>query len=67
MAKRKGKVIWSSNSKGLGFAGTTKDVFCHFTAIQGDGYASLKEGESVEFDVVEGARGPQADNVTGLD
>ncbi len=66
MAQYKGEVKWFNNVKGYGFLGADgrADVFCHYTAIQGDGYKSLKEGEPVEFDVVTGATGrPQAENV----
>lgn len=61
-----GKVKWFSNEKGFGFiepAGGGADVFVHYTAIVGDGYKTLEEGQEVEFEIVEGARGPQASNV----
>lgn len=64
-----GTVKWFNNEKGYGFIATEaggKDVFCHFSAIQGDGYKSLNEGDEVEFDVEQGAKGPQAKNVTVL-
>ena len=69
-----GKVKWFKAEKGYGFItveGQSKDIFVHFSAIQGegfkslaDGYKTLEEGQTVEFDVVEGDRGPQAANVT---
>ncbi|MBA3925019.1 cold-shock protein [Listeria sp. FSL L7-1582] len=60
-----GKVKWFSNEKGYGFLEIEngEDIFIHFTAIQGDGYKSLDEGQSVTFEIVEGNRGPQATNV----
>jgi Cold shock proteins len=60
-----GKVKWFNAEKGYGFIETEQggDVFVHFSAIQMDGYKSLEEGQSVEFDIVQGARGPQAANV----
>ncbi len=63
---QKGKVKWFNAEKGFGFieseSGT--DVFVHFSAITMDGYKTLEEGAEVEFEVVEGAKGPQAANVT---
>jgi CspA family cold shock protein len=61
-----GKVKWFNSSKGFGFIEREggPDVFVHFSAIQMDGYKSLEEGQSVEFDIVNGARGLQAANVT---
>ena len=61
-----GKVKWFNNEKGFGFIEVEggDDVFVHFTAIQGDGYKSLEEGQEVSFEIVEGNRGPQAANVT---
>jgi CspA family cold shock protein len=60
-----GKVKWFNNSKGFGFIGRDDgaDVFVHYTAITGDGYRSLQEGDSVEFEITEGPKGPQAANV----
>ena len=62
----KGKVKWFSNVKGYGFLekeGGGQDVFVHYSAIQGEGYKKLEEGEEVTFDIVAGERGPQAANV----
>ena len=62
----KGTVKWFNNSKGYGFISPedgTQDVFVHHKAIQGDGYKSLDEGQSVEFDVQQGEKGPEAANV----
>ena len=57
-----GTVKWFNNEKGFGFITVDggDDVFVHFSAIQGDGFKSLEEGQEVEFTIVEGARGPQA-------
>src|SRR5699024_12486500 len=64
----KGIVKWFSNVKGYGFIeyNDTEEIFVHFTGIQKDGYRSLKKGQEVEFDAVEGARGMQATNVVLL-
>ena len=63
-----GVVKWFNNEKGFGFISVEGegDVFVHFSAITGEGYKSLEEGQSVQFEVVEGAKGPQADNVVRL-
>ncbi|MDR0268702.1 cold shock domain-containing protein [Paenibacillus sp.] len=63
-----GKVKWFNAEKGYGFIETSEggDVFVHFSAIQTDGFKTLEEGQDVEFDIVEGARGPQAANVIRL-
>ncbi|MDG0794598.1 cold shock domain-containing protein [Cohnella ginsengisoli] len=60
-----GKVKWFNAEKGYGFIEAEQggDVFVHFSAIQMDGYKALEEGQPVEFDIVQGARGPQAANV----
>ena len=62
----KGTVKWFSNQKGYGFITPEngKDVFVHFSAIQGDGYKSLNEGDAVEFEITQGPKGEQAVNVT---
>lgn len=67
-----GKVKWFNSSKGYGFIAPdggskdTKDIFCHYSAISIDGYKTLAEGDTVEFEVVNGQKGPQASNVTKL-
>lgn len=65
---KQGTVKWFNAEKGFGFISVEgeKDVFVHFSAIQSEGYKSLEEGQSVEFDVVDGAKGPQAANVVRL-
>jgi CspA family cold shock protein len=61
-------VKWFNNAKGYGFLGRDggADVFVHYSSIQNDGYKSLKEGDEVEFDIIEGTKGPQADQVVRL-
>jgi cold shock protein len=63
-----GKVKWFNNEKGFGFIEVDggDDVFVHFTAITGEGFKSLEEGQEVSFEIVEGNRGPQAANVVKL-
>ena len=63
---QKGKVNWFNSEKGYGFieAEDGTDVFVHFSAIEMDGYKTLEEGMEVKFEVVEGAKGPQASNVS---
>ena len=68
MAQYKGTVKWFNNAKGYGFLGREggADVFVHYSSIQIDGYKSLKEGDEVEFDIIQGSKGPQADQVVRL-
>ncbi|MDS1030579.1 cold-shock protein CspD [Bacillota bacterium LX-D] len=63
-----GKVKWFNQEKGFGFIEREEgdDVFVHFSAIQEDGFKTLAEGQEVEFEIVEGPRGPQAANVVKL-
>ena len=63
-----GKVKWFSNTKGYGFIEqeSGEDVFVHFSAIQGEGFKTLEEGQKVQFDVTKGQKGPQAANVVKL-
>ncbi|MEK6576590.1 MAG: cold-shock protein [Nitrospirota bacterium] len=63
--KSVGTVKWFNDRKGFGFITLEdgNDVFVHFSAVQGEGFRTLKEGETVEFDVTPGAKGPQAANV----
>jgi CspA family cold shock protein len=64
----KGHVKWFNASKGYGFITQEdgKDIFVHFTAIVGEGFKSLEEGQEVEFEVTSGAKGPQAANVVKM-
>jgi CspA family cold shock protein len=66
--KEQGTVKWFNGSKGYGFIerDSGEDVFVHFSAIAGDGYRSLDEGERVEFSVTSGEKGPQAEDVVAI-
>ncbi len=69
MAEREtGKVKWFNATKGYGFIerNGAPDVFVHYSAIRGSGYRSLEEGQAVEFDIADGPKGPQAQDVTVL-
>ena len=68
MAQCTGTVAWFNGAKGFGFLTREggPDVFCHFSAIQTAGYKVLVEGAHVEFDIVQGTKGPQADHVVLL-
>lgn len=62
----KGTVKWFNDAKGFGFIrleGVESDVFVHHTSIQADGFRTLEEGEQVEFELIEGPKGPKAENV----
>lgn len=62
----KGKVKWFNNQKGFGFITaeeTNKDIFVHYSAVQGDGYKTLTQGQDVEFDLIKSDKGDQAQNV----
>lgn len=63
-----GTVKWFNNAKGFGFLGRDggPDVFCHYSSIELEGYKTLKEGDPVEFDIIQGTQGPQADKVIRL-
>jgi CspA family cold shock protein len=68
MARERGQVKWFNEKKGFGFIGRAgkPDVFVHFSAIGGDGFRTLADGQEVEFEVEEGQKGPQAANVMKL-
>ncbi|QCR35627.1 cold-shock protein [Nissabacter sp. SGAir0207] len=69
MTMMKGQVKWFNESKGFGFitpADGSKDVFVHFSAIQGNGFKTLAEGQNVQFSIENGAKGPSAANVTAI-
>jgi CspA family cold shock protein len=64
----RGKVKWFSNQKGYGFitSESGKDVFVHYSAIKGEGYKTLEEGQEVEFEITQGPKGEQASSVTRI-
>ena len=66
MARHEGTVRWFNNAKGYGFLGRDDgpDIFVHYSAVQTDEFKSLKEGEAVQYEVMDGEKGPQADQVT---
>jgi CspA family cold shock protein len=69
MSRIRGKVKWFNDQKGFGFItpdGGAKDCFVHHSAIQAQGFKTLGEGDTVEFDVVQGQKGPAAENVTKI-
>ncbi|MFV0478687.1 MAG: cold-shock protein [Parahaliea sp.] len=68
MSKETGTVKWFNETKGFGFIERENgpDVFVHFSAIQGDGFKTLADGQKVEFNVTQGQKGPQAENVMAV-
>lgn len=68
VTKIKGTVKWFNNAKGFGFIGQENgpDVFVHYSAVKSEGYKSLQEGDQVEFEIVQGQKGPQADSVVKI-
>ncbi len=68
MSTTTGTVKWFNDSKGFGFIEQENgpDVFAHFSAIQGEGFKSLSEGQKVEFTIVDGQKGPQAENIVPI-
>ncbi|WP_317930369.1 cold-shock protein [Halioxenophilus sp. WMMB6] len=68
MAKSIGTVKWFNETKGFGFISQESgpDVFVHYSAIEGDGFKSLSEGQKVEMNVTDGKKGPQAENVVAI-
>ncbi|CAL4321840.1 Cold shock-like protein CspE [Buchnera aphidicola (Chaitophorus populicola)] len=69
MSKIKGQVKWFNEAKGFGFITPedgSKDVFVHFSSIQGEGFKTLEEGQNVEFEIQEGPKGPSAINVFAI-
>ena len=68
MSTVKGTVKWFNETKGFGFIAQESgpDVFAHFSAIQGDGFRTLAEGQKVEFKIVQGQKGPQAENIVAI-
>ncbi len=64
-----GVVKWFNDSKGFGFitcSGDSRDIFVHYTAIQGDGFKTLEEGQNVQFELIDGPKGPLATNVNKI-